>query len=76
VNTFAEGLRATRRKAGLTQVELARRSGIAPVTVIRYEAGEMQPNLSVVYALARALLVPASSLVGDGEPLDASRAAS
>ncbi len=47
-------LEATRKAAGLTQAELAERSGVNRMTVGRLEAG-LDPRLSTLQALARSL---------------------
>lgn len=58
-------LREARRAAGLQQEELARRAGVSRMTVQRLEAGTIDPRVSTVGVLARALgldllLVPAA----------------
>jgi DNA-binding XRE family transcriptional regulator len=44
-----------RRAAGLTQVELARRAGIAPETLNRLERGKMTPSLATMQKIERVL---------------------
>lgn len=63
-----DALEAARKAQGLTQAELATRSGTTRVTVGRIESGH-DPKLSTVYEMARALglelmLVP-KSLTGE-----------
>ncbi len=59
---FGECLRACRHAEGLTQVELARRSGIARPNVAAYEAGRREPLIStaetLLSAAGSALVVP------------------
>lgn len=55
-----------RRRAGLTQRELARRAGVAPSTVGRIEAGLRAPSADLVERLVRA--AGFEILVGLGEP--------
>jgi predicted nucleotidyltransferase/DNA-binding XRE family transcriptional regulator len=50
----AELLREARRRAGLSQVELGRRAGIAQSVVSAYESGRRQPALTTLAALVRA----------------------
>jgi len=44
----AEVIRDARRRAGLTQVELARRSGIAQNVISDYERGKREPSFGAV----------------------------
>jgi DNA-binding XRE family transcriptional regulator len=44
-----------RRRAGLTQVELARRAGIRPETLNRIEQGKHPPSVATVVKIDRAL---------------------
>lgn len=62
---IGSALRDARRAAGLQQEELARRAGVSRMTVQRLEAGTIDPRVSTVLVLARALglellLVPAA----------------
>jgi transcriptional regulator with XRE-family HTH domain len=62
--SFAPALRAARRAAGLSQEELAVRAGLSRMTVQKLESGAIDPRLSTVEVLVRAvgldlLLVPA-----------------
>jgi transcriptional regulator with XRE-family HTH domain len=49
------GLRARRERAGLSVSELARRAGVAPQDVSKYEAGRMAPGPDRLAAIAQAL---------------------
>ena len=51
----------TRRK--LTQVALAKRVQVHPITVARLEAGTRQPSMALLQRLAKALGVPVSRLL-------------
>jgi predicted nucleotidyltransferase/DNA-binding XRE family transcriptional regulator len=52
--TSADLLRAAREDAGLSQTELARRSGVAQSMVSSYEAGKRQPALATLSKLIEA----------------------
>jgi hypothetical protein len=69
-------LRAARRRAGLSQAELARRAGIAQSVVSVYESGRRQPSVPTLGALVSAAgfelqfeLRPTSNLTGLTGPL-------
>jgi transcriptional regulator with XRE-family HTH domain len=47
-------LREARRRAGLTQAELALRSGTGRSLISRYERGEVEPGLEALRRLIRA----------------------
>lgn len=53
--TFAEMLTAKRVAAGLSQSEVARRAGVTPTAISRYERGRHKPTPAVVRRLAAAL---------------------
>ena len=50
----ASMVKMARRRAGLSQRELARRSGVAQPTVSRVESGRMSPTFDTLSALVRA----------------------
>jgi transcriptional regulator with XRE-family HTH domain len=54
VATAAETLRDVRRRAGLTQRELARRAGIPATVLSAYERGRREPGTDVFLAIVRA----------------------
>jgi transcriptional regulator with XRE-family HTH domain len=59
-----ETIRQHRRQLGMTQEELAQRSGIAPTSIVRLERGEVRaPRLSTLQQLAGALQIPVAELV-------------
>ena len=53
--SIARSIIRHRRRAGLTQVELARRAGIRPETLNRIEQGKHSPSVSTVEKIERAL---------------------
>jgi transcriptional regulator with XRE-family HTH domain len=69
-NTFGEGLRWARRARGMTQAELAGQIRVArkpttPSYISRLEHGGLDPKLSTVRSIARALhMKPWQLLVG------------
>lgn len=48
-------IRIERKKRGLTIEQLARKSGISPLTLQRMETGKTNPSISVFYQIARVL---------------------
>lgn len=60
---LAANLRRLRGRAGLTVVELARRSGVGRATLTQLEAGGGNPTLETLYALANELEVPLADLI-------------
>lgn len=53
--SLARKLIRDRRRAGLTQVELARRAGIRPETLCRLEKGKSMPDTATFNRIHRAL---------------------
>ena len=62
--TLGERTRRLRREKGWTQGELARRVGIKPSRISKYENGTYQPNLATVKAIADALGTTTDHLLG------------
>ncbi|MFI5003440.1 MAG: helix-turn-helix transcriptional regulator [Solirubrobacterales bacterium] len=56
-----------RRRAGLTQQQLAAKVGAGRVTIARIETGVQTPSLDVALALSRELGEPVEALFGGGE---------
>src|SRR5262245_51145640 len=56
-NDFARRLQALREKRGLSQYELARRTGLTRQTLSRLEMGDRDPTWGTVQLLALALAV-------------------
>jgi transcriptional regulator with XRE-family HTH domain len=64
---FGQVLREYRKKANLSQEELAHRSGIDRTFVSLLERGLRQPSLSTILELSKVLGVAPSSLVNEVE---------
>ncbi len=52
---FGIKLRAARRRAGLSQAELARRAGLNAFSIAKLEQGTREPTWATVQALVKAL---------------------
>lgn len=63
VNSVGRQLKRLRVHYGLTQVELAYRSGIEQARISKYERGTQQPNSESQKALARGFELPVGTLV-------------
>jgi transcriptional regulator with XRE-family HTH domain len=64
---FARRLRELREKAGVSQNELSKRSGVYRTTIGKLEKDLQQPLWQIVVALAQALNVPTDAFLGEGE---------
>ena len=62
---IGDKLRDTRKRALLTQEQLAERSGVGIATIIRIERNQVEPRGSTVRKLAQALDVEPAELVRD-----------
>jgi transcriptional regulator with XRE-family HTH domain len=60
---LGRNLRRARKWAGLTQEEVAERSGVHATEVSRIEAGKRDPRISTMERLAEAVEVPPSDLL-------------
>jgi XRE family transcriptional regulator, regulator of sulfur utilization len=67
------GIRARRHTAGHTLEELASRSGLSKTILSRIENGRGNPSVETLFRIARALGLPLSALLEDGEPPAARR---
>src|SRR3954451_4034280 len=59
-----------RRRAGISQAELARRSGIAPSLIGRYERYEVIPSLERLRTLLRACGLELTFRLANADPSD------
>lgn len=66
--TLGERLRTLRKKAGLTQEQLAEAIGVHLNTVCLWERGEYTPKTQSIKALAKALGVSEADLLNDPPP--------
>lgn len=60
---IGEQIRTARKKAGLTQAQLAEKSGVAAISIHQYEAGKREPRLEQLLRLAPVLNVSMSYLL-------------
>ena len=60
---FGTRLREARERLGLTQEEVAQRSGVHATEVSRMEAGKRDPKISTLYRLAKAVEVKPGQLL-------------
>jgi transcriptional regulator with XRE-family HTH domain len=63
VGDLGSNLRAARKKLGLTQEQVAERSGVHPTEVSRIEAGKRDPQVSTLRKLAAAVEVSPGELL-------------
>jgi transcriptional regulator with XRE-family HTH domain len=62
---IGERLKRQRTRRALTQAQLAERAGVAVATVARIERNEIEPRMTTLGKLAKALEVDPAELVGD-----------
>ena len=61
---IGQRIKAARKAIGLTQDQLAQKSGVATITIRQYETGKRQPRLEQLQKIADALDVSISYLLG------------
>lgn len=64
MNAIGERIRELRKRANLTQAELAERINAHPVTIAKYETGKHQPSVEALERLADALGVSTEVITG------------
>lgn len=74
VATFARRLREGLDVRGMTQAEMAKRSGISKSSISRYIKGDWEGKQSAVYELAKALGVTEAWLMGYDVPMESDTA--
>lgn len=62
---IGESIREARIKAGMSQKELAEKTGLAAVTIQQYERGVRQPRFENVKKISDVLNIPGVNIVGD-----------
>lgn len=72
--TLGERIKAAREKAGITQVELGKRSGVSGVAIMRYEKGLREPRLAQLRVMADALEIDVSYFTGATPNLENAKA--
>lgn len=65
--TLGERIKQARKKAGLTQRELAEKIGVSLRTIQRYERNERQQHVEQLYKTSETIGVSVNSLVGMSE---------
>ena len=63
VGDLGTNLLAARKRLGLTQEQVAERSGVHATEVSRIEAGKRDPKVSTLLRLAKAVEVPPGQLL-------------
>ena len=66
-----ERIRAARKSAGLTQAQLAEKSGVASISIHQYESGKRQPRIEQLKKIAVALGIRWYELLPDDQQGDA-----
>lgn len=62
--TMGERIKAARKRAGLTQEQLAKKCEIATITIGQYERNKREPNIDTLFNLSEKLGVSVSYLLG------------
>ena len=60
---FAQNIKNARNRAGMTQAELAKKCGIATITIRQYESGKREPRMEQLSRIASALGLSVGDLV-------------
>lgn len=69
---FSERVRITREARGLSQADLADKTGLQPAAIAHFEAGRRSPSMKNLRVLSLALGVSADYLIGIDKRLDTS----
>lgn len=65
--SISSNIRMLRKKAGLTQIELAEKLGVSIATLRRWEAGETAPNGTRIIELSTLLNISPDEIVSENE---------
>lgn len=61
---YGDSIKNARKKAGLTQKELAEKAGLAEITIRQYETNKREPRSENLKKIAAALEIPVDDLLG------------
>lgn len=64
---IGQRIKAARKAIGLTQDQLAQKSGVATITIRQYETGKRQPRIEQLQAIADALNISLDDLLNIGK---------
>lgn len=67
--SLCDNLKKYRKNKGLTQKELASKSGLTRESIGNYERGDRIPNASALQAIAEALDIPVTHILGTTTPM-------
>ncbi|UZT06178.1 helix-turn-helix transcriptional regulator [Clostridium sp. LQ25] len=62
-NTIGENIKQLRKEANMTQQKLANALQISVSNVTKYEKGQLEPNLSIIYKLCNLFRISADELL-------------
>lgn len=62
---YGDSIKNARKKAGLTQKELAEKAGLAEITIRQYETNKREPRSESLKKIATALEIPLSALLDE-----------
>jgi transcriptional regulator with XRE-family HTH domain len=68
LTTFGRSIRSYRKQRGLSQEDLAEKSGLSRNYISDIERGVRNPSLLALIGIARALRLPLRDLLADVEP--------
>ena len=71
---IAANLRHQRKKAGLTQIELAEKLGVSIATLRRWESGETAPTGTRIIELANMLHISPDEIINEGDNYEMKKA--
>ena len=71
---IAANLRHQRKKAGLTQIELAEKLGVSIATLRRWESGETAPTGTRIIELANMLHISPDEIMNEGDNYEMKKA--
>ena len=72
---IGEQIRASRNRAGLTQIDVAEKAGIAVNSLRNYESGKRDPNFSQLHAISKAIGISVLELISAPDWSDSSKTA-